>query len=396
LWKGENPPFATVGVIRNTNFAKDGSIDDTDIAWLDVEAKKLKTRKLKFGDIILEKSGGGPKQPVGRVALFEIEEGDYSFSNFTSAIRVNDPRELDFRFLHKFLFWKYASGVTELMQSHSTGIRNLNAEAYKKIAVPLPLLPEQQRIVTILDEVFAGLATATANAEKNLKNARELLERYLSSVFAKKGAGWAESRIAEICTLQSGTTVEKALEQTKGDIPYLKVADMTFEGNEERIFSSSRFLNMEDIRPGRVFPIGTTIFPKRGGAILTNKKRLTAIPICADLNIMGVLPSEAILPELVFMYFLAVDMRKLGSGSSIPQINNYDIAPLPISFPQSKDEQKKLVDEFEEYQAAVRALADAYQKKLDGLAELRRSILQKVFSGELTSPLSCVTKEAAE
>jgi type I restriction enzyme, S subunit len=99
---------------------------------------------------------------------------------------VNDPQELDFRFLHKFLFWKYASGVTESMQSHSTGIRNLNADAYKEIAVPLPPLPEQQRIVAILDEAFAGLATATANAEKNLRNARELFESYLQSAFDER------------------------------------------------------------------------------------------------------------------------------------------------------------------------------------------------------------------
>jgi type I restriction enzyme S subunit len=65
LWKGEKPPFVTVGVIRNTNFSADGSIDDSNIARLEVEQKKFEKRQLKFGDIILEKSGGGPKQPVG-------------------------------------------------------------------------------------------------------------------------------------------------------------------------------------------------------------------------------------------------------------------------------------------------------------------------------------------
>lgn len=63
LWKGEKPPYVTVGVIRNTNFAKDGSIDDSNIACLEVEAKRFEKRKLKIGDIILEKSGGGPNRP---------------------------------------------------------------------------------------------------------------------------------------------------------------------------------------------------------------------------------------------------------------------------------------------------------------------------------------------
>jgi hypothetical protein len=106
-----------------------------DIAYLDVEAKKLEKRRLHFGDIILEKSGGGPNQPVGRVVLFDKEDGDFSFSNFTAALRVLNSQELDFRFVHKFLHWSYLSGVTEGMQSHSTGIRNLNFDAYKSIKI---------------------------------------------------------------------------------------------------------------------------------------------------------------------------------------------------------------------------------------------------------------------
>jgi len=88
LWKGKKPPFVNVGVIRNTNFTKEGTLDDSDIAYIDVEAKQLEKRRLQFGDIILEKSGGGPRQPVGRVALFDKQEGDFSFSNFTAALRV--------------------------------------------------------------------------------------------------------------------------------------------------------------------------------------------------------------------------------------------------------------------------------------------------------------------
>jgi len=146
LWKGEEPPFMHVGVIRNTNFTKEGALDDTDIAYLDVEVKKFHKRKLQFGDVILEKSGGGPKQPVGRVVLFDKTAGDFSFSNFTAAIRVMDPAALDSRFLHKYLYWVYVSGRTEAMQSHSTGIRNLNGEAYKAIEVAYPQLIEQRRI----------------------------------------------------------------------------------------------------------------------------------------------------------------------------------------------------------------------------------------------------------
>ena len=94
LWTGKKPPFVKVGVIRNTNFNKDGTLDDADIAFLDVEKKQFEKRKLKGGDIILEKSGGGPKQPVGRVVYYDNREGDFSISNFTSLIRVQEQREI--------------------------------------------------------------------------------------------------------------------------------------------------------------------------------------------------------------------------------------------------------------------------------------------------------------
>ncbi|MCO5267027.1 MAG: hypothetical protein M9948_14275 [Lentimicrobium sp.] len=112
----EKPPFQNVGVIRNTNFTKDGKLDDTDIVYLDVEQSQFAKRKLQYGDIILEKSGG-PKQPVGRVIVFDKRDGDFSFSNFTSVIRIKDFNEVDFTYLHRFLFFVYTSGATETMQS---------------------------------------------------------------------------------------------------------------------------------------------------------------------------------------------------------------------------------------------------------------------------------------
>lgn len=107
LWTGKKPPFTKVGVIRNTNFTKEGKLDDTDIVYLDVEQSQYEKRKLKYGDIILEKSGGGPKQPVGRVVVFDKKGGEFSFSNFTSVIRVNNSNEIDFTYLHLFLYFSY-------------------------------------------------------------------------------------------------------------------------------------------------------------------------------------------------------------------------------------------------------------------------------------------------
>ncbi|MDY6868454.1 MAG: hypothetical protein SVT56_11235 [Chloroflexota bacterium] len=88
LWKGKKPPFRKARVIRNTNFNNDGTLDLSDVAELKVQDNQFSSRRLQQGDIILERSGGGPSQPVGRVVLFDLDDDDFSFSNFTTRLRL--------------------------------------------------------------------------------------------------------------------------------------------------------------------------------------------------------------------------------------------------------------------------------------------------------------------
>ena len=291
--------------------------------------------------------------------------------------------------LYKFLYYQMLATQFQSLVISSSGQATLpiiNKTKWCNLPIWLPKSEkEQKRIVAILDEAFAGIDTAIANTEKNLANARELFDSYLNSIFTQRGEGWNEATIEEVCQLKSGTSVNKKLEKPSGEIAYVKVADMNFEGNGEEILSSSRFLHISDIGKNSIFPVGTTIFPKRGGAIATNKKRLTAIPICADLNVMGVIPTEVLLPKFLFFYFINVDMAKLSSGTSIPQINNYDIAPLKIPFPTSLEAQGEIIQKLEDLYAQTSALKYIYQQKLNSLTELKQSLLQKAFSGELTA-----------
>jgi type I restriction enzyme S subunit len=98
---------------------------------------------------------------------------------------------------------------------------------------------------------------------------------------------------------------------------------------------------------------------------------------------MAVLPSRQIEPELLYFYFVNVDMRKLGTGSSIPQINNYDIAPLLIAFPESLREQRTIIGELEGIRTETQRLAILYQRKLAALEALKKSLLHQAFTGEL-------------
>lgn len=150
LWVGKKEPLVNIAVIRNTNFSKDCKLKLDDVAYIDVEKKQFATRKLQVGDIIIEKSGGSDKQPVGRPVLFNIPVGDYSFSNFTSTLRIIDKNIFP-RFLHYCLYGYYRNGETKKMQSKTTGLRNLDMKAYLRLAIPYLVLAEQERIVAELD-----------------------------------------------------------------------------------------------------------------------------------------------------------------------------------------------------------------------------------------------------
>lgn len=161
LWKGEREPLIRAGVLRGTNFRGDGLVDFTDVAELDVEARHVAAKRLQPLDIVIERSGGGPKQPVGRAALFvPPDDRTYFTSNFTTAIRVVDRSRFDPRFVAHYLHALYLSGATETLQRATTGIRNLDWQQYLQFDIPEYDIDHQGRIVKTLDIVRSAAMTA--------------------------------------------------------------------------------------------------------------------------------------------------------------------------------------------------------------------------------------------
>ncbi|MDG0865764.1 restriction endonuclease subunit S [SAR202 cluster bacterium JH702] len=369
--------------ILNQKCVRDHAVDYSLARRHDSSLKRVpEERIVRLGDVLVNSTGVGT---LGRVAQIrnEFEEAVTVDSHVTIVRPKQSIFYLDF---FGYMMIRIESQIAESGEGASGQTELSRSSLAQNFKVQYPeSLSQQQRIVAILDEAFAGIASAVESAEKNLNNATQIFDNYLNGALTQTRDGWETTVVGDLCTLKSGTTVSKNLEKPSGDLPYLKVADMNFPGNEMSIISSSRFLDMSDISKSAVFPVGTTIFPKRGGAIATNKKRITETPICTDLNVMGVIPPSNLLPKLLYYYFQNVDMRELGSGSSIPQINNYDIEPMSISFPRSEDEQSKIVEQLDTLGEQTHRLLSIYREKLDALTELKKSILQKAFSGELTA-----------
>lgn len=388
LWKGEKPPFVNVGVIRNTNFTKDGTLDDADIAFLNVEAKKLEKRRLRSGDIILEKSGGGPKQPVGRVALFDIEDGDFSFSNFTAALRVRDPRELDFRFLHKFLHWTYLSGVTEGMQSNSTGIRNLNGDAYKAIQITFPPLPEQQRIVGILDETFVGIAAAKANTNTNLQNARALSKSQFEGVFSPRARSWTANPepLDNLCDLIVDCEHRTAPTQNEG-IPSIRTPNI---GRGRLLLNGVHRVSERTYREWT-----RRAEPQPGDLVLAREApagNVAVIPenlrVCLGQRTVLIRVKRSVFePEFLALTLLQSRMQKklLGHsrGATVQHVNMKDIRALNVGPIPPLSAQRKMVAVVGDVARECERLESLYNQKRAALEALRNALLQHAFSGNL-------------
>ena len=390
LWKGKKAPYINVGVIRNTNFTKEGTLDDSDIAYLDVEQKMLSKRLLQFGDIILEKSGGGPKQPVGRVALFDKAEGTFSFSNFTAALRVFDSQQLDFRFVHKFLHWIYLSGVTEGMQSHSTGIRNLDGDAYKSIEISFPPLPEQQRVVGILDEAFEGIATAKANAEKNLQTARALFESYLHSVFTQTGAGWTQTTLgAEIDLLAGFAFKSKEYTNADKDVRLLR-GDNIIQGSlrweDVKKWSSNDTGDYDRYRlqDGDVVLAMDRPWVKAGlkhATITTDDLPCLLVQRTARLR-GGPNLENRFLMYLIGSRGFTEHILGIQTGIGVPHISGQQIKDFIFSRPPL-DDQTKMATKLECLRYETQRLESIYQQKLAALEALKKSLLHQAFTGAL-------------
>lgn len=182
--------------------------------------------------------------------------------------------------------------------------------------------------------------------------------------------------------LRSGTTIPTDEELESGPIPYIKVSDMNLPENAIQITNSSRFVNSSP--ESHLIPYGSTIFPKRGGAILTNKKRFVGVPqIIADLNTMAIIPFESKLDGWYGCYWMqSIDLRELNNGSNVPQINNKDMVKLTIPTP-SMEEQKEIVRILDSLFAKEQQAKEAAEAVLEKIDLLKKSILARAFRGEL-------------
>lgn len=346
-----------------------------------LEPQKVKSLTFHFSD---EHVLYGRLRPYLNKVLLPDFEGHCS----TEIFPIMPSKHLNSRFL---FHWLLSGNTVKKINSTCTGTRmpRANMNVVLKFELPLPPLPEQKRIVAILDEVFKDIATAKANAEKNLQNARELFENTHQSVFTHKGeGGWIERQLGDLATFRNGINFTKS---SSGDsVKILGVKD--FQDNflapldnldtitTDGTLPDSDILKENDIlfvrSNGNMQLIGRSLLV---GAI-TERIAHSGFTIRARLNNSGLIAKY-------LCHFLKSNnarnkMIDSGIGTNIKSLNQATLSALTIPFP-SRAEQARIVAKLDALSAEAKKLEAIYQQKLTALEELKKSVLNKAFSGEL-------------
>ena len=291
---------------------------------------------------------------------------------------------LDKEFLYYFLARPEFRVEGAARMGGAVGQQRVPKEFIESYQIPVPPLAEQQRIVSLLDKAFAGIATAKATAEKNLQNARALFESHLQSVFTLRGKRWVELRLGDLSRINYGYTESASVEKV-----------------------GPHFLRITDIQDNRVdwetvpyCPIDASDFPKykladgdivfaRTGAT-TGKSYLVINPpdaVFASYLIRVQLSNKELLPQFLNLFFQTHsywDTIRAGvSGSAQGGFNATKLGELVIPFPQTPKEQKAIVAKLDSLSEETQRLASLYQHKLAALEALKRSLLHQAFTGNL-------------
>lgn len=255
----------------------------------------------------------------------------------------------------------------------------------KKSLIPIPSIEEQKRIVEKLDALLTRIDTAIEHLQQSVTLADALSKNGLSEIFESLKDRYEVVPLSSVVKINSGIALPKLFKNgfSDGDIPFFKVAQMN--NHHETMIAPEITFNETVAKEHKIklFPKGSTLIPKRGGAILTNKKRMLLEDASYDSNIMGLKADESkISDEYLFAFMRIIDLANFVDASTIPQVNNKHIDQMQIPL-ASIEEQADVVSRVNLLVKKVETMNSEIQRQLDDLQALKSSILDSAFKGEL-------------
>jgi type I restriction enzyme S subunit len=349
-----------------------------------VHQQNLKS-KLIPGDILIAKTGA----TIGKCCIIPDTILEANTTSSVGKITVDQTKVLPRWVLLYFLTPSFLKFIWSI--SNRAAQPGFNNRDIKLFEIPVPPLLEQQRIVAILDEAFAAIAKAKANAEQNLKNAKELFESYLQGVF--ENGNWEEKKILDLCDGKEnivggpfGSNLKVEHYKSNG-VPILRLQNIGkgfFIDKDIKYVSKEKAKELEyhsfqsgDLALAKLgIPIGKTcIIPDdfEFGIVVADVVRIRPNKKKVDYNFLN--------------YFLNTNLsvsQLTGNitGATRPRVNLDDVRNIVIKLPSIK-EQETIVQKLDAFSTETKKLEAIYQQKINDLEELKKSVLQKAFSGEL-------------
>lgn len=286
----------------------------------------------------------------------------------------------------RFLFYgvnDYLKAIEEV--TGYTTVKHISSKQILDIVFPVPPLPEQQRVVGILDEAFESLDTAKANAEKNLGNARALFESHLQAVFTKRGSGWVDRQLASLChEITVGHVGPMKTQYKDRGVPFLRSQNIRpFEVSMENAMfideSFHRSLKKSQLRPGDL-AIVRTGYPGTAAVIPPELPDSN----CSDLVIVR--PSKEVNPHFLAAFFNSAFGKQLVLGKIVGAAQkhfNITAAKEVMLHVPPTSEQSTIIAMVDDIRAETQRLAGIYERKLAALDALKKSLLHQAFTGEL-------------
>jgi len=295
----------------------------------------------------------------------------------------------------RFLYYQLNRNKYLLSFDNGENQSNLRKDDILNCELFVPPLAEQKRIVATLDEAFAALGKAKANAEQNLKNSKEIFESYLNGVFENKGKDWEEKTLGEVTNVQRGSSPRpkgdpKYFSQTETEYNWITISDISSYCENNVLLQTSEWLTEVGSKQSRYVDKNEFIIAVSGST--TGKCCITGIKgfIYDGLAVVKII-NNTIEPKFLLNYMISLytTINNSKTGAAFPNINTNYLNNLPFPFPPLK-EQKIIVQKLDALSTETKRLEAIYQTKINDLEELKKSVLQKAFSGELKTAKALV------
>ena len=377
ITKGTTPTslgfdFTIEGIkfIKVESLTESGKIIPNKVAYISQEChNSLKRSQLKENDILFSIAGA-----LGRIGIVNKDILPANTNQALAIIRLKSGTNIKIDFLSRYFQSNIIKEEIEKLKGGAAQ-QNLSLTQLNNLCIPIPPLSVQKEIVSILDDAFESIERAKSNAKQNLKNAKELFESYLQNIFYNKNKDWKQKRLDEICILINGRAYNKEELLSQGKYLVLRVGN--FFTNKNWYFSDLELPPNKYCQKGDLLYAWSASF---GPRIWEGDK------VIYHYHIWKVIPNiELVTKEFLFI-LLEWDKEKIkesqGTGTTMMHVSKGSMEERIVPLPPIAV-QEYIVKSMASLEQETKRLESIYQQKLNNLEELKKSILQKAFNGEL-------------